>query len=84
VCIIITLSLIMTFSGVWFAFNMAWLAVCSYGLVRLMKYLEILADGTLILRVKVSHNNIELVQSNILIFNNPSSGLILKSLSADQ
>jgi hypothetical protein len=40
-------------AGLWFAINILWLFVCSYGLTRLMSYLEKSASGAQTLRVKV-------------------------------
>eukprot|EP00960_Hanusia_phi_P028456 747419-Hanusia_phi.AAC.7 len=40
--------------GVWFAFNMIWLFASSYGLIRLMRFLEFSASGALTLRVKLN------------------------------
>jgi hypothetical protein len=39
--------------ALWFGINILWLFVCSYGLVRLMSYLEKVASGAMTLRVKV-------------------------------
>ena len=45
-------------TGVWFALNITWLLVCSYGLVRLMKFLALKADGTMSLLVMVTMSTV--------------------------
>jgi hypothetical protein len=45
---------IIKFPGLWFGINILWLFVCSYGLIRLMSYLERSASGAMTLRVKIN------------------------------
>ena len=42
-------------TGLWFATNMAFLFLCSYALIRFMRFLQDNATGALTLRVKASY-----------------------------
>jgi hypothetical protein len=66
--------------GLWFGINILWLFVCSYGLVRLMSYLEKVASGAMTLRVKVVSLFVLTSRAKVLL---DLSQLVIFSLSMD-